>query len=260
MNSDLTAGYYSEYYSLRDKYWREQSEIVEKMLEVGVGKYFKNIPDIDKAFKSEDKCLRCIDEGTCGGIHVAGSGILLGEGKMLEYLKSGDIDGIYSHEDCGAAALYVKNYNLDASQAENYAVDWAIKLAQKLNIPYKGHILINEMKRPKGLHVARVLYYDATGSFDSAKVSQLPRGFTVSRKFLNAADALEEALLAFKIASGEHGFGEKISQNHPFVIIPIASSGDPQFSLENLTNELKEITENGKGKVVVDGFAPDEYD
>ena len=61
---------------LLDRFWQEQQELMVRLGELGVGQYFNMVEDLAKAFKLQDRCLRCMDEGTAGGVHMAGSGIL----------------------------------------------------------------------------------------------------------------------------------------------------------------------------------------
>jgi hypothetical protein len=236
------------------KAFNKQSSLMNAIYSDGMEKYAAGIADLDKAFSLEDKAVRCIDEGTPGGLHLAGSGILLGVEKAAEALKKAGCSGISSHDECGAAGIYARANNLDASKSDEYGKEFALKLAEKMGVPYEGHIEIGAMKRPSGFHTARVCYYDGTGKFDPALCGQLPAGFVVSRRYVDGAYALEEVKVAVGIATGGHGYGELITAEAPFLIIAIGDSSNPEFSLANLQKELAGVAESSEGKVKVDGF------
>ncbi|MDD5566586.1 MAG: hypothetical protein PHH01_00085 [Patescibacteria group bacterium] len=237
------------------KYWEEQLPVFSKIKALGFNRYINTLPDFSRAFMLKDNCLRCIDEGTPGGIRLAGSGILLSENEAISVLKNAAVDGIYSHEECGAAKLYAKENNLDPNQADKYGQDWAKKLAKKFNIGYKGFLKITEMARPSGFHIARVAYYDGTGKFNPDEVKGLPSGFVISRRYLNREYALKEMGIAISIALSDHGFGELITPAEPFFLVPIGDLNDSKMSLEELTKELQPLTEKYQKRVIIDGFA-----
>ena len=58
--------------------WEKSSALVKELVQLGAEKFFRDISNIKQAFQPDDQWLRCIDEGTPGGVHMAGSGILLG--------------------------------------------------------------------------------------------------------------------------------------------------------------------------------------
>jgi len=227
-------------------HWDNQNEILSKVFALGMEKYTSTIPNLKQAFELKDRSLRCIDEGTPGGLHCAGSGILMDESVAVEEFKKAGVDGIYSHEECGAAGIYAKQKGLDPAKSDEYGIDFAKRLAKKLNVPYKGHIGIAEMARPSGLHVARVSYYDGTGKFDPSKAKDLPNGFVVDRNHHSKEYALQEMKVSINIALGSHGFGEKFTTEQPFMLIAV---GD-----ENLKKELEPLAAEFSGRVKIDGF------
>lgn len=244
------------------KYWDEQSEILKKINEKGgMASYIKTIPNIRAAFEENDLIVCCIDEGTpYGCIRFAGS-LILNQDKpesYIEVLKNIGVQGVYSHIGCGATELFAKQNNLDITKADEYGIDWAKKLADILGVPYKGHIGakgFEPIKRPKEFHIARVIYYDGTGRFNPDKIKDLPLGFVISRRYHPEPQrALSEVKIAILIATGSHGFGNLIDKGHPITIIPIGNSGDQNFSVEKMKNELDEIAKEFKDKVAVDGF------
>jgi hypothetical protein len=227
---------------------------MEKIYKEGAQAFAAGIADLAKAFSPADKSVRCIDEGTPGGLRIAGSGILLGVDKAAELLKASGADGVYSHDECGAAGIYARQNNLDVSKSDEYGKDFAKAVAEKAGLPYKGHIGIGEMKRPSGLHVARVVYYDGTGKFDCEACPAFPTGFVVSRRFLPKDYALEEVKVCIGIATGDHGFGGLITPEKPFMLIAVGDPANPDFSQEKLVAELQGIASAYAGKVKADAF------
>ena len=232
----------------------KQDTKMKAIYEKGMEEYVKGLADLGNAFKPADRTVRCIDEGTPGGVHLAGSGILLGVDKAAEALKLAGADAITSHAECGAAGIYARSNNLDPARADEYGREFARSLADKTGLPYKGHIEIGEMARPSGFHTARVAYYDGTGKFDCSQAAGLPAGFVVSRRFIGAPYALEEVKVCVSIATGDHGFGGLITSNAPFLIIVIGDPARGEFGLESLKREVEALIAANGGKVEVDGF------
>ena len=239
---------------LAKEIWQKQDSLFTELYKTGAAGFFGKNGNLAKAFVLKDRSVRCMDEGTPTGVHLAGSGILMGEEKAAAALKIAECDGVYSHAECGAAGIYARTNNLDAAKADEYGIEWSKKIAEKLGVPYKGHIAIGKMARPSGLHVARIAYYDGTGKFDFTADEKMPPGFVVGRRYVDAAYALEEVKVAISIATGGHGFGELITAEAPFLIVVIGDPNNADFSVEKLKVELAEIEKANGGKVKVDGF------
>jgi hypothetical protein len=234
--------------------WKKQGDMFKTIEKMGMQKYVEMIKGMEEAFELEDHCVHCIDEGTPGGIHAAGSGILMEESQAIEAMKKAKADGVWSHAGCGAAALYAKREGLDMTNPDEYGIVFAKHLAEKLGVPYKGHIESKDMARPADMHNARVAYYDGTGSFDPSRVPDLPPGFVISRRYLEPEYAAQEADVSVSIATGDHGYGNLITSDEPFYIIPVGDPEDPNFSVEKLSAELKELVLKSGGRVKVMGF------
>ncbi|MBI5789416.1 MAG: hypothetical protein HZA78_11245 [Candidatus Schekmanbacteria bacterium] len=231
----------------------ESVEYWKKILrETPLSIYTKSLDNLKEAFFLEDRHIRCIDEGHVGGIRLAGVGILCQD--RLEEVLTGKVDGIYTHEECGAAVLYAKQNAFDLKKAEGYVIAWAQKLAKKLNVPYKGHTPIAEMNRPAGLHIAQVVYYDGTGQFDPYRIKELPPGFVISRYLLGSEYAKNELSISINIALGRSGLRDLFTINTPFNIVPVGHPDIPALSLAVLTEEAKLIAKQFKGRVAVNGF------
>ncbi len=200
---------------------------------------FQGLPDRMRAFTLKDTHLRCIDEGTPGGLHMAGSGVLYQN--AVEDLR-GKITGIWTHENCGAAALYVKNKNIQTESPDGVADEEAKKLAQTLGVPYLGRIAAKDMSRPADLHTARAIYYDGTGSFDPTLIPGMPQGFIVSRKLISdPAYARAEVEVAIGIALGEHGFGSHFTGAHPLYIVNVGGLGPQSIASATMAEEMKGV-------------------
>lgn len=231
-----------------DELWESQSGIFSQINTLGAEKYMPSVPDLKQAFNPKDRSLRCIDEGTPGGLRCAGSGILMDESTAIEEFRRAEVDGVYSHEECGAAGIYAKQRGLDPSKSDEYGIEFAKQLARKLNVPYKGHIGIAEMARPSGLHTARVSYYDSTGRFDPARLKELPNGFVIDRRHHPAEYALQEMKVSINIALSPHGFGEKFTAEAPFILMAIGGA--------ELKKELEPLAAEFGDRVKIDGFTP----
>lgn len=243
----------SHHDEILNKEWMNQQPMIKEIYEHSVPMFVSSISNLADAFKLKDKDLRCIDERTPGGIHMAGSGILLDKEVAIERCKTAGVTGIYSHEECGAAVLYARNNDLDTTKGSQYAIEWAKELAEGLGVPYKGHIESNQLNITSGVHVARVIYYDGSGSFDYTGTSDLPPGFIISRRFQSKEDALAEVKVAIGIATGDHGFGSKIDTDNPLVVIAIGSPTDEEFSLQTLEQELRDAG-IASDRVTIDAF------
>ncbi len=233
---------------LVDKEWKEVLPTVLKLKKIGGRKYFNETENISEAFSLSDTDLRCIDEGTAGGVHMAGSGILLNINRAEEICKKANVSGVYSHAECGAARIYAKRENLDEEESDEFGIEWAKTLAEKLKVPYKGHIEIEKMVRPSGLHTAVAAYYDGTGKFDNSKIAGLPKGFVINRKYLDSDYGKTELKTAIEIAFGSHGFSEKFNQETPFSVIVLGSEKE---TLDTEAAEAREVAASFGERVLI---------
>jgi hypothetical protein len=240
-----------EAHNIIEAAWLDQERVFDQIYQNGIKAYMKTIGNIEPAFHLKDRNLRCIDDGVPGGIHLPGAGIFLDKKEMIEFAKNAQIEGIYSHADCGACQLYAQDKHLNINKVDEYAKELDIEVAHDLGVVYKGHIAIQDMRRPSGLHPTRVIYYDGTGNFDYSQVAELPSGFTISRKYLKPKSAQEAVNVAMSIILGEHGFGNKITEEHPLLLVPMGDN----FSLEQLNDELAECGAKYQSRVKIDGFA-----
>lgn len=224
----------------REDYWMHDNQAMLEILEKGAQGF------MDEKFKDleinehESLTCSCIDERVGGNkLALPGSGILAGDQKAFEILKAAGVDAITSHADCGAASLaFGKLSAADQEKygsADVYAQEWSRQMAEKLGIKYVGHIGVES----PGQHIARTVYYDATGNF-RADNPNIPRGFTVSRKFIETEEAQESLELSLKIAFGDHGFKEYFTPENPLVIIPIGNEQDLSVLSEEIATVVKQ--------------------
>ena len=235
--------------------WMQQQETISAILEQGMEKFVDDIPNLENAFEGQEHTLCCMDEGVPqGDMRSAGSGILTEGAQREEFiakLRAAGIKDVTSHEGCGAAGLYRERHGITDRTVDEVAIEQAKKMADELGVPYKGHV--TELTRPAEFHTARVVYVDGTGRFNPSRVTELPAGFVVSARFMTPEQALSEIQLAMKIAFGEHGFGDKFTQDDPLVVITIGDSTEADFGGEILSRELQAIV--GEKRVRVDQFS-----
>ncbi|MFH1236783.1 MAG: hypothetical protein V1648_00045 [Candidatus Aenigmatarchaeota archaeon] len=217
--------------------------------------YNSNVPGIYAAFPENNGVVSCIDEGTPHGhIRFAGSGIL--NENIFDFMQKLRMDDklacITSHDECGAAGLFAKQHSLKLSEADAYAKEFSRHLAKQLGVSYR-HIPMEEMKRPAGLHTARIIYYVGADAFDPL-VSGVPNGFVISRAHMDGKNAQKEAGIAAKIAFGGHGFGELFMKSAPLHVVAIGDPRENALSTGSLLEELKPLAAEYKSKVRIDGF------
>lgn len=157
---------------------------------------------------------------------------------------------------CAAAAAAFKQDNADISlndpdfsrRVEEYAQEFAMKVAEKANIEYVGHIDPTEI-RPADLHISGIVYYSSR-HIDLSQ-TDLPPGFTVSKLAENPKGALEDVDLATQIALGSHGLGrDNLHGDTPAMLIAIARS---KKEAESMQGELSVVQEKyGKEFVAID--------
>ncbi len=238
--------------------------LLKKIKEMGgLETYVQSVPELKDAFNNKNHDLCCMDERTAkGALSTPGSGILI-EGDQaqqayIERLKEAGVDGVYSHNECGAAKIYAKEHGIEDDNAA--AVAYSKDLAEKLGVAYKGHI------KSSGIHPGRAVYYDTTGQIDrgsNAWQEKMPTGFSVSRNILNEQEAEDALVLAVKIAFGSHGYGSNaFSEQDPLSVIYISKPSENTFEHEaKLKQELakayerieREIPE-AKGRIHIEGI------
>lgn len=214
----------------------------------------RSIANLERSFQGEKGEANCIDERTPGGFRLAGLGILLGKEKAAEILSQAGVHRLRSHKGCGAVLEAYRNLSSEEQakygNPDNYARVWTEELGQ-----YLGGIPCDQREvEPNDFHPARVIYYDGTGAFDPSTLDELPRGFTITRRYVDGEYAKEVAEFALGIALGEHGYGERVGEGSELILIAVGDPDDPLYSLEELTRELEEIASRYPGKVLVDGF------
>lgn len=234
-------------------WYRQRQALVDAIRAQGMARYVAGIPDLARWFLPADRWLRCIDEGTPGGVHLAGSGILLGVEEAANIARAAGVTAVTSHEECGAAKLWATQQGKEVRCSDDHGKQFAAEVAKRLGVSY-CHLPIAEMSRPAGLHVARVIYYDGTGKFDPSHVPQLPPGFVISRRYVTAKYASQECAIALSIALGDHGLGTLFTPHDPLLLVAIGHPSDAPLSQQHLRSEVTSVAESHGGRVIVDGF------
>ena len=245
----------------RNEVWRLENSVMARIVEGGMQAYAESLPNIDKAFGLQDMILRCMDGRTPGGVHLAGSGILLGLGGAVKFaeevkrLCGKKVEEIGWHKDCGAAAAYAKEYG---GTADDNARQFAERLASKLGI---GSIEVKNSAQAS-FHPERAIYFDGTGIFDPSQVEELPTGFIISRAYLDfdIEYAKRELAIALDIAlkphdQGGHGFGEKFTAQSPLLLIIVARDSEQMNELKTEAQDtIRNLPKADHARVRLDGF------
>jgi len=219
--------------------------IVKKILEGGVEKFVKNKSEL---FDLKERTLKCIDERTPGGVHLAGSGILLGVEKAIAFIRTAKIDKVTWHNQCGAVALYLKNQGQSPTgeKIDETARKFSETLAERAGAVVEEEIMQGETS----FHGARAIYFDNTGEFNVAE--ELPAGFVISRAYLEKDYAQEELKIALSIAFGDHGFGELFTRAQPLLIVGISDRETIGEIITELKQAVSGLPEYKEGKIKID--------
>ncbi len=229
----------------KDALWEKHRNLFETLCTTDdLTGYFSCISDVSKGFGRTDRSIRCMDGRTPGGKHFAGSGILLanrrGKEFVLETLAAVQPDGIYSHEECGAASLVAGLQGLEPEAGEELGISWAREVAEALQVPYLGHLPVEAP-----FHSEMATYYDGTGRIDPIRLSDhIVPGFDITRQYhRTACDAQEELMISIGIAFGKTGFNERFTRERPFLVIVIGHTKDPELSVATLLEEVRPVVD-----------------
>ena len=244
----------------RHHYFADQDEEVNFIIQNGMRKYVAGLDGVGRIFRSSDRILRCMDEGTPNGnVHRAGSGYNFGLKDTIEFAKRARVTAVSWHTFCGAVKLHLQGEgtsDITATMVDHEAKQFAEEVAAALGV----ECVEENLSRPEDLHVARCLYYDGTGQFDQTGISELPSGFALSRKFENDVEKAKwQAEVACDIAFDEHhGFGQLFTGRTPFLLIAVAEDEEQE---RKLVVELDEVVDNvmaahpeWQGRIQVDSF------
>ena len=230
--------------------WQKNTDLRKNLYTNGAQSTFGDLPNFASAFTADPNNLPvlCIDEGCAGhGTHMAGSGCMISEDKLISELKAAGITEFTTHENCGAWGLAHPEIT-DPKEKEAAVISWGESIAQKLGVPYK-YIPAEEMDRPADFHNAFFAIYDLTGKFNSKTVTGMPSGFITSPKYFSSAKADLE--LAVKIATGDHGFGKRFTAENPFVLIGIIpGTEETGVSKEQIRADLEGIQQKFEQELV----------
>lgn len=219
-----------------------QSAVLENIRTIGFAKYAASMKNLEKAFDpleheysaESGPCACCIDGRTKLGFRAAGSGMLLPEDELAEFLKIHEIKSISAHAECGAAKLYCQREGLPIENADAVAQEWAKNMAEKYGLEYV-YIPLERMSPSLEFHPERVCYCDATGRFSNYGRDDLPEGFGIDCMAKKEERWKEEIEIALEIAFGHHGLGELFTSENPFVLTAVADNAE---ELEEIKSKL----------------------
>lgn len=212
---------------------------------------FDMSPRTHHAYNQPDQPLVvvCIDEGMPKNVinvaFIAGSGIL------EESLDLSQIQGLTSHEGCGAARLSATNTKFEGNPDE-FGHTYAKDTAKRLAIPYEGVITAEDMTRPTAFHIADTFYLDGTREgFNPNVIQHAPVGFVHSRGIFGDPEIGKRQMdLGIAIATGAHGFGDRFTPDNPFNIVVITDKKPGSVPQGTLLAEAREVM-NGNLKIKI---------
>lgn len=241
-----------------DRHWKFQKPIYEEIKSHGIGAVFESGSNVEEVFLpvEDPRRVACIDEGTHSAYHLAGSGILLGQDEAARRLERAGVEVVTYHQECGAAKLKAQKEGWDTSDSDKYAKEFSGELAESLGMLLE-FISIHDMARPSGVHTARSAFYVAAEEFHPELAGEdLPPAFVISRRYTGPEASVAEAEVSFNIATGDHGFGDRVTEANPFVIFII---GDPkhEISTDELREELEELRKAAGGRILIQDYTPE---
>ncbi len=225
----------------------------------------ENIQDIintefnpEQNFSPEE--IECSD-GRCPHhgkeISVAGSGILLSEEEFDMMMKKyPDIKVITTHADCGAGKLAFANAQKNETvppgitTAEEFAADWAKKMAAKYNLSYR-HIGVDEFVAP--YHHEQGIMVDTTGKIHQKMVNGMSNMFAShTASFAHPDNVIAEVQVLTNIGLGDHGLGQRITDEKPFyIMVACADTQKAEQMHEAFSTALKDHGDNVQIKTFV---------
>lgn len=232
--------------------WQQEDDVVGDVLAKSMQSYWDSLSDRGLAVELSDRGIRCMDEGTPGGVRLAGSGILLGLDRAERFARrvmaDGGVSFVSYHRDCGAAGAYTAEHG---GETFDNAKSFAEKLAERLGV----EACEVKLERPEGFHIARAIHYDTTGSFDPSRVAGMPAGFVISAKYHDEVDALAELDMAISIAMGSHGFGDLFDREHPLLLVPVAANASQlNQTTARISQHLDKLAKPKRERIRVDSL------
>ena len=171
--------------------------------------------------RGTSRVCKCMDGRTKGGLHLAGSGLLLwhtfGDEATIDVMGRMRLEGICSHEDCGAAKLVAKKLGRD--DPDVLAKWWAQHVAERLDIRYFGHFPVKH-----DFHPETMIVLDGTGRGQWTSAT-LPERMVLNAKHPAREYVAEEFGIGLSIIFGPSGMGEVLSSNFPLIVLAV---GDPR--------------------------------
>lgn len=210
-----------------------------------------NNPESAKLCFNADTLTVCCVDGRLhdGNVGIAGCGCLLDNpGEEISFIQSRAAALhkrqvlVSSHEGCGAAAIK----QIDPRH-------FSEQLSRATGAPYAGHFSVS----PFEFHDEVAVYYCGTETIGLQHFPGMPRGFRVSRAYYPTAEmALSDVQVCMQIAFGQHGFGNRFTDEKPFLLIAVGN-GNVELSRERLEFELQPLASD-RVKIVGIQYLPNE--
>ncbi len=229
----------------KQELFKNEEARISEILNLGINNFVK---DKSTLFGLKERTLKCMDERTPGGVHLAGAGILLGLNNAVQFVKEAKIDKVTWHKECGAVALALmkRGEHPTPDEIDQRAQEFSEELAKEAEIEVEEEI----MAGVTSFHAARAIYFDNTGEFNVT--SNLPCGFVISRKYLDKDYASEELKIAVSIAFGDHGFGEMFSVEQPLLVVAVSTLDAVDGIDLEIEGALMDLDEYKEGRIKVD--------
>ncbi|HWY79230.1 MAG TPA: hypothetical protein VNW29_02640 [Candidatus Sulfotelmatobacter sp.] len=215
--------------------------------------FFEMSPETSRAYNEpyQPLVVVCIDEGMprgTNGAFIAGSGIL--EKQDIDFSR---IEGLTSHEDCGAARLAAANAKYRGG-SDKFGQLYVREIASRLDKQYEGVITSDDMTRPREFHIADTFYLDGTAQgFNANLVPSAPIGFVHSRGiFGDPGVGKRQLALGISIAMEVHTFGQRFSSAHPFNVVVITDTRPDSVPLDTLLTEATAVV-NSNPRIKIHG-------
>lgn len=243
--------------------WSEsrRNQVIEGLLRgQDLQSIMESIPGFSEAFQNPLDTIDCSDGRVLGGrkMGIAGSGLLLPPAERDLFVQNykGKIKKLTTHRDCGAAGIAFKFLSTEdipegVTSADEYGTYLGKKLASELGAEHE-FIDLPEMANDYHNEVAIVL--DQTGSFDSTNLVNFPAHFVCSGAGLGfSEDYMSGELKTLAgIALGDHGFGNKFTNENPLYIIVSANNHADGLRWESIAKKaLVDFGERISVKIVI---------
>mgnify|MGYP001573899978 CR=1 FL=1 len=243
--------------------WEVENDSIKFILTNGISKYIeRNGIDIEDGMdkKNAMRILVCADDRVSseGEIAIIGSGILMEKEILKQIIKKYEIRVITMHKNCG-----VINSGDSQETADQKSIKYALSVGKELiEEGYPISFEYFDEIEPADYHNARAIYLNNVKGFNPTKIKAMLRGFLIE-KFIDIdveGNSKKELELITKIAFSEAGFGERFTEEKPFIIVCCLNENDNFEEIKQEINgvldkiKLENKIENIKERTKIDYF------